>query len=67
MQHSLGQPPRAPSIPDTPGLGPPGEAALLDGLAEVVFHTDAGGRWTYLNRAWHDMAVLCERGCPSKM
>ncbi|EFC79794.1 PAS domain-containing protein, partial [Parafrankia sp. EUN1f] len=25
---------------------------LLDSLSEVVFRTDAEGRWTYLNRAW---------------
>ncbi|KPM50794.1 histidine kinase [Frankia sp. R43] len=25
---------------------------LLDTLGEVVFQTDAEGRWTYLNRAW---------------
>jgi PAS domain S-box-containing protein len=25
---------------------------LLDTLSEVVFRTDAQGRWTYLNRAW---------------
>ncbi|SQD93810.1 MULTISPECIES: GAF domain-containing protein [unclassified Parafrankia] len=27
-------------------------AVLLDTLSEVVFRTDAEGRWTYLNRAW---------------
>ncbi|CAI7978045.1 putative PAS/PAC sensor protein [Frankia sp. Hr75.2] len=27
-------------------------ANLLDSLSEVVFRTDAEGRWTYLNRAW---------------
>ena len=27
-------------------------AELLDSLNEVVFRTDADGRWTYLNRAW---------------
>ncbi|OAA29216.1 PAS domain S-box-containing protein [Frankia sp. EI5c] len=26
--------------------------SLLDTLSEVVFRTDADGRWTYLNRAW---------------
>ncbi|WP_250279560.1 GAF domain-containing protein [Frankia sp. Cppng1_Ct_nod] len=31
------------------GLGLP---PALDTLSEVVFRTDAEGRWTYLNRAW---------------
>ncbi len=26
--------------------------ALLDSLTEVVFQTDPGGNWTYLNQAW---------------
>ncbi|WP_200931413.1 PAS domain-containing protein [Frankia sp. R43] len=41
------------------GVGHGGDAArccdaedLLDSLSEVVFRTDAEGRWTYLNRAW---------------
>ncbi|WP_238438859.1 PAS domain-containing protein, partial [Frankia nepalensis] len=39
---------RAPTV-SSPGL----EALdLLDTLAEVVFRTDAGGAWTYLNPAW---------------
>nr|MDT0666225.1 PAS domain-containing protein [Micromonospora sp. DSM 115978] len=25
---------------------------LLDTLSDVVFRTDADGRWTYLNQAW---------------
>ena len=29
--------------------------AVLDGLAEIVFHTDGEGRWTYLNRAWEEI------------
>ncbi|WP_018640115.1 PAS domain-containing protein [Parafrankia elaeagni] len=28
---------------------------LLDLLSEVVFRTDADGRWIYLNRAWTDL------------
>ncbi|WP_322780552.1 EAL and GGDEF domain-containing protein [Frankia sp. Cas4] len=32
--------------PEGPGRG------ILDTLTEVVFQTDAEGRWTYLNRAW---------------
>ncbi|WP_420497248.1 PAS domain-containing protein [Parafrankia sp. FMc2] len=40
-----------------PEQGPAGDrrvdaAQLLDTLGEVVFQTDAEGRWTYLNRAW---------------
>jgi diguanylate cyclase (GGDEF)-like protein/PAS domain S-box-containing protein len=35
------------------GLSPPGEEwQVLDHLAVVVFQTDPGGNWTYLNRAW---------------
>ncbi|CUU59176.1 PAS domain S-box-containing protein [Parafrankia irregularis] len=41
------------------GAGRDGDAArgreaedVLDSLSEVVFRTDAEGRWTYLNRAW---------------
>src|SRR3954470_4037553 len=30
-------------------------SALLDSLAEIVFHTDGDGRWTYLNRAWTEI------------
>nr|WP_326828450.1 PAS domain-containing protein [Parafrankia elaeagni] len=40
-----------------PEQGPAGDrrvdaAQLLDTLGEVVFQTDAEGRWTYLNKAW---------------
>ncbi|MCK9903682.1 PAS domain-containing protein [Frankia sp. Cpl3] len=40
-----------------PEQGPAGDrrvdaARLLDTLGEVVFQTDAEGRWTYLNKAW---------------
>jgi PAS domain S-box-containing protein len=28
---------------------------VLNGVRDVVFRTDAGGRWVYLNRAWRDL------------
>lgn len=34
------------------------EHELLDRLSVVVFETDAGGNWTYLNRAWTDITGL---------
>ncbi len=34
---------------------PEGARGLLDELVEVVFRTDAGGNWTYLNAAWTAM------------
>ncbi|EFC81505.1 PAS domain-containing protein [Parafrankia sp. EUN1f] len=42
------------SASDAVPLPDPGQDALrlLDTLGEVVFQTDAEGRWTYLNRAW---------------
>ncbi|WP_232304203.1 PAS domain S-box protein [Pseudofrankia sp. DC12] len=41
--------PAAPAEPMSIGLA---ALDLLDTLAEVVFRTDAEGRWTYLNPAW---------------
>src|SRR5689334_2314243 len=41
--------------PALPGASPEASTALLDSLAEIVFHTDGEGRWTYLNRAWTDI------------
>jgi two-component system NtrC family sensor kinase len=32
--------------------------ALADSLEEVVFETDAGGRWTFLNRPWTQLMGL---------
>ena len=57
---AAGTPAPVPDLPGAPTQGtwqtPPsaGLAALdlLDTLAEVVFRTDAEGRWTYLNPAW---------------
>ncbi|MBX6391403.1 MAG: PAS domain-containing protein [Frankia sp.] len=43
-------PPGAIPANDFPGGFDPGR--LLDTLSEVVFRTDAEGRWTYLNPAW---------------
>src|SRR5690348_13462100 len=34
--------------PAVPGASPEASSALLDSLAEIVFHTDGEGRWTYL-------------------
>lgn len=36
---------------------------LLDALDEVVFTTDAQGRWTYLNRAWQQLTGENPRDC----
>jgi PAS domain S-box-containing protein len=32
--------------------------AVVESLNEVVFHSDAQGRWTFLNRAWSDVTGL---------
>jgi PAS domain S-box-containing protein len=32
--------------------------AVVESLNEVVFHSDAQGRWTFLNRAWSDITGL---------
>ncbi|WP_165162745.1 sensor domain-containing protein [Candidatus Protofrankia datiscae] len=47
----------APRVPPAPGAVPPPAADgaardILDRLPEIVFRTDAQGRWTYLNPAW---------------
>jgi PAS domain S-box-containing protein len=45
----------------------PGPDFSLDDVRDVVFHTDADGRWTYLNAAWtevtgHPVAEALGRG-----
>ena len=46
------------SAPDPAAQAGPDVLALLEGLPDVVFRTDAEGRWTYLNPAWTTLTGL---------